>query len=75
MITIPQLSRLHPPEATLQIHFIATSKAKPAKITFIRLHILYTLEDRLYQTKVGVRVFNLLKQNINPAFSVIGTLY
>lgn len=75
MITIPQLSRLRPPEATLWLRFIATSKAKPAKITCMRLSTFYPHVRGLFlpnRSKVGdppVHVFNVLKQNINPTAS------
>lgn len=70
MITIPQLSRLHPPEAILWIRFIATSKAKLAKITFIRLSTFYThVRGHVKKGDPPVHVFNGLKQNINPTAS------
>lgn len=68
MITIPQLSRLYPPEATVWIHFIATSKAKPAKITFYKIsHFIFVRGPFLPNlSKVGhppVHILNLLKLN------------
>lgn len=68
MITIPQLSRLYPPEATFWIHFIPASKAKPAKITFYKIsHFIFIRGPCLPNlSKVGdppVHIFNLLKLN------------
>lgn len=74
MIAIPQLCRLCPPEATFWVHFTATTKAKPAKITFYKIsHCVFVRGPCLPdQSKVGdppVHIFNLL--NLNHAASPI----